>query len=102
MLRAHNIFFYLVTIAWLIIASITDNFLWRMAISIIFLYITTVFLWSLTRIRKFLKSKELDQSSFKTNSRLLNINLMTFSGEWMVFGILFALAGASKNSKNDE
>ena len=102
MLRAHNIFFYLMTIAWLTIASITDNFLWRMAISMLFLYITTVFLWSLSRIRKFLKSKELDQSSFKTNSRLLNTNLMTFSGEWIVFGILFALAGASRNSKDDE
>ena len=101
-LRAHNVFFYLITIAWLTVASITDNFLWRMAISMIFLYITTVFLWSLSRIRNFLKSKELDQSSFKTNSRLLNINLMTFSGEWIVFGILFALAGASRNSKDDE
>ena len=63
-IRLLNVTFYLLTISWLIVTSITGNFLWRMAISMVFLFVTIVFLKSLCSIRRLLKHKNLDKSQF--------------------------------------
>ena len=62
-----------------------------MAICIIFFYITAVFMFSLIKIRKFIN--EIDpRKQMKSNIGLMNVNLISFAGESVVYLIVFVMS----------
>ena len=61
-----------------------------MGINVLYLFLTGVFLWSLMRI-KFLIERVNTRNSFQTNKRLLWLNLVSFSAEFILFLIVFVV-----------
>ncbi len=62
-----------------------------MAICVLFFYITFVFMYSLITIRKFIK--EIDpRKSMQTNDGLMNINLISFAGESIIYLTVFVMS----------
>ena len=92
--------FVAMTSVWFLASLITGNFVWRMTINLVLFYMTIVFLFSLWRIRSLIKKLNKD-TSFKPNTALLNLNLVTFAMESIVFAVLGVLALYDDRSKKD-
>ena len=53
---ACRIIFYSLTASWFLLSVITGEFLWRMSINLLFLYVTAFFLVSLCKIRSMIQN----------------------------------------------
>ena len=60
------------------------------------------FLCSLHSIGRLLKRKQMDVKRLRTNTCLLNLNLITFASECAIFGFLFALSFFVKDSQLEQ
>ena len=86
-IRAANISFYLITLIWFLVSCIKISFTVRMSLSLIFLFMTIVLLWSVCHI-KHLVSKKI---SAQVNTWRVNLNLVIFGLEFVNCGWLFFL-----------
>ena len=91
LIRTLKITFYVLTITWFVICLVTGEFIWRMASSVLYLYLMIVFMFSLINIRNLI-DKVNSKDYFKTNNSLLNLNLITFGSVALTFGISFFLS----------
>ena len=91
LIRTLQITFYVLVITWFVICLVTGEFIWRMASSVLYLYLMIVFMFSLNNIRNLI-DKVNSKDYFKTNNSLLNLNLITFGSVALTFGISFFLS----------
>ena len=91
LIRTLQITFYVLVILWFVICLVTGEFIWRMASSVLYLYLMVVFMFSLINIRNLI-DKVNSKDYFTTNNRLLNLNLITFGSVALTFGISFFLS----------
>ena len=91
LIRTLQITFYVLVITWFVICLVTGEFIWRMASSVLYLYLMIVFMFSLIKIRNLI-DKVNSKDYFKTNNSLLNLNLITFGSVALTFGISFFLS----------
>ena len=72
-------------------SAITGSFVWRMGIDVLFFFITTVFMVALLRIKRMITRMN-SFERLKPNYTLMNINLVTFAFEWIVYMNVFTVA----------
>ena len=83
--------FCVLTMIWFIGSAVTGSFIWRMGDNVLWLFIMTVFLTALLRIKSMITKMNTNEK-LKPNHTLMNINLITFSIEWIISLNIFVLA----------
>ena len=86
-----NVSFSVLTISWYIVSAVTGSFIWRTSMNVIFFFITLVFMGALLNIRKMITTVNANER-LKPNHTLMNVNLVTFAFESIVFLNVFVLA----------
>ena len=82
---------YSIALIWFTASCITGSFLVRMGVSFVFFYVSVVFLVSILRIRQTL-ARVKPAVDVQTNKILINLSLVTFFGEAVIFFVLFTLS----------
>ena len=97
-----NLTFCMIAVAWFTVSTVTGMFVWRMSIDMVWLYITTVYIASLLKIRKMI-NKVNKTERLRPNHDLMRMNLATFIFEWLVYLNVFVVATqVSDSSGNDD
>ena len=96
-----NLVFCIITITWFTVSTITGSFVWRMSIDMVWLYITTVYIVSLLRIRKII-NKVNRTERLKPNHDLMRVNLASFIYEWIIYLNVFIFATLVPESSDDD
>ena len=96
-----NLVFCIITIAWFTVSTITGSFVWRMSIDMVWLYITTVYIVSLLRIRKMI-NKVNRTERLKPNHDLMRVNLASFIFNWIIYLNVFIFAMLVPESSDDD
>ena len=96
-----NLVFCIITITWFTVSTITGSFVWRMSIDMVWLYITTVYIVSLLRIRKMI-NKVNRTERLKPNHDLMRVNLASFIYEWIIYLNVFIFATLVPESSDDD
>lgn len=96
-----NLVFCIITITWFTVSTITGSFVWRMSIDMVWLYITTVYIVSLLRIRKMI-NKVNRTERLKPNHDLMRVNLASFIFNWIIYLNVFIFATLVPESSDDD
>ena len=96
-----NLVFCIITIAWFTVSTMTGSFVWRMSIDMVWLYITTVYIVSLLKIRKMI-NKVNKTERLKPNHDLMRVNLASFVYEWIIYLNVFIFATQVPESSDDD
>ena len=96
-----NLVFCMITIAWFTVSTMTGSFVWRMSIDMVWLYITTVYIVSLLKIRKMI-NKVNKTERLKPNHDLMRVNLASFVYEWIIYLNVFIFATQVPESSDDD
>ena len=83
--------FVVLAAIWFFASVITGSFLWRMGINVVFFYITVIFMIGLLSIKSFI-AKINTKDQFKPNHQLMNVNLGTFTGEFVIYLVVLIMA----------
>ena len=95
-----NATFCVLTMIWFIGSAVTGSLTWRESDNVLWLFIMTVFLGALLRIRSMITKMNANEN-LKPNHTLMNINLITFSVEWILSLNMFVLAILTTGAWND-
>ena len=86
-----NFGFYLIVFTWFFVSAISGKFIWRMSLNVVLFAIILVFVFSLLRIRRFIRQIN-SRNQFKLNHAQMNLNMVVFAGFFLVNLSVFSLA----------
>ena len=86
-----NLAFFVLAISWFVTSAVTGDFSWRMRINVLFFFVTVIFVVSLLRIRRLISTVNFSER-LSPNHCLMNLNLVTFASECLIFSILYIVS----------
>lgn len=81
--KGANLGFYLITMIWFLCSSITGSFAWRMSISLVFLFMTLVLLWSICHINNLIRKTNTKINTCRVNLSLAISGVEVVSYSWL-------------------